>query len=746
MIDVGSAVGYLMLDTAGFKSGFRSAMDDLRTFQDESATAGDKFSALGSAMSSVGGTLTKSVTLPLVGVGAAAMAVGNDFEAQMSRVQAIAGATGDELILLKDQALQLGADTAFSAGEAAAGMENLASAGFNTEEIMAAMPGLLDLAASSGAEVGKASEIAASAIRGFGLEASEAGHVADVFALAAARTNAQTEDMGEAMKYVAPVAKAMGQSLEETSAAIGIMSDAGIKGSQAGTALRGAMSRLAKPTEKMYQVMDELGLSFYDTEGNMLPLNEQISMMETNMAGLTQEQKNNALITLFGQESLSGMLALIDRGPDAMIDLTNSFKDADGAAADMATTMMDNTKGSIDQMMGSLETFGIKLQEVLAPVIRGVVDKMTEFINGLSSMDEDTLQMIVTIAGAVAAIGPLLLIFGKLASAIGSISTLIGGAGGLSGILTMLTGPIGIIIAAVAALALAWSTNFGGIRDATASIFESIQTIVSTALDFITGLWDSNFLGIQDIISTWWESLELYWNMIFDTIAGIFEVFSLAFQGDWEGVWDKLKEIVSNIWETIKTLFSNFLNTIVDTLIRIGVRLLKAAKDAFDNVMKGFKEIWKNITDWFSKAIEDPVGTIKGIGQALFDAGASIFTFLWDGLKSIWDKITGWVTDGINWLVSKIKFWEDESEKINTEEAGGKAKISGSFATGLDYVPRDMNVRVHEGEAILTKQENSGRSDGKGDTYNFYSPVALTPVRAAQEMKKAKKELAMGFG
>ena len=236
-VDLGTAVGYLMLDTSGFTSGFSKAKAALKTFQDESATAADKFSAVGAAMTATGGTLTKSVTLPVVGLGTAIMKVGNDFEAQMSRVEAIAGATGEEMEKLNDLALQLGSDTAFSASEAAEGMENLASAGFTVNEIMEAMPGLLDLAASSGADLATATEIAASAVRGFGLEASDTTHVADVFAEAAARTNAQTEDMGEAMKYIAPVAKAMGQSLEETAAAVGILSDAGIKGSQAGTSL-----------------------------------------------------------------------------------------------------------------------------------------------------------------------------------------------------------------------------------------------------------------------------------------------------------------------------------------------------------------------------------------------------------------------------------------------------------------------------------------------------------------------------
>ena len=225
-------------------SKWTSAGDALEKF-------GNKVTNISGKIDNLGSTLTTSLTLPVLAIGTAAITTGNDFEAQMSRVQAIAGATKEELKLLTDQAIDLGAKTSFSATEAAAGMENLASAGFTTQEIMEAMPGLLDLAASSGAELATASEIAASAIRGFGLEANKSAHVADVFAEASARTNAQVEDMGEAMKYVAPVAKTVGINIEEAAAAIGIMSDAGIKGSQAGTTLRSGLTRIIKPTKQV---------------------------------------------------------------------------------------------------------------------------------------------------------------------------------------------------------------------------------------------------------------------------------------------------------------------------------------------------------------------------------------------------------------------------------------------------------------------------------------------------------------
>ena len=340
------------------------------------------------------GIATAATAAALTAFGVSAIKAGSEFSAQMSRVQAIAGATGDELKKLNKLAIQLGADTSFSASEAAAGMENLASAGFAVNDIMSAMPGLLDLAAVSGGDVAAASEIAASALNAFGLEASEASHVADVFARAAADTNAEALDMGEAMKYVGPVAKAMGLSLEETAASIGIMSDAGIKGGQAGTALRGALARLAKPTKVMKETMDELGLSFYDAEGNMLPLADTIAMLQDKTSGLTQEQRNNAMVTLFGQESLSGMLALVEAGPEKLDALTGSLVNSDGAAKDMADTMLNNLQGALDELSGSFETLQITIFQSGETPLKELAEKGTEYINRLTSAFAGKDQMI----------------------------------------------------------------------------------------------------------------------------------------------------------------------------------------------------------------------------------------------------------------------------------------------------------------------------------------------------------------
>lgn len=384
---------------------------------------GNTMTNVGGSMQNIGGKLTTGVTLPLAGLTAAALTAGVAFEQQMSRVGAIAGATAEELKQLTDQAKELGATTAFSASEVAAGMENMASAGFSTVEILASMPGVLDLAAVSGGDVALASEAAATAVRAFSLEAGDAGHVADVFARAAADTNAEVADMAEAMKYAAPMANTLGLSIEDTAAAVGIMSDAGIKGSQAGTTLRGAFTRLAKPTKAAAESMSKLGIEMFDAQGNILPMSGIVTELQDGLAGMTSEQKASTLAIIFGQEAMSGMMTLVEAGPDKVDALSTSFENSAGAADEMARMMQDNAAGAIDEMMGALETAGIEITQALAPTIRDLAGDVSELVGRFSELDAETQQNIIKWAAFAMAAGPVLSILGNITSGVGTLSS-----------------------------------------------------------------------------------------------------------------------------------------------------------------------------------------------------------------------------------------------------------------------------------------------------------------------------------
>lgn len=422
------ALNNAQADVAALAAELKDAESRAMRFGDSMQTAGDHILSAADKAGEIGTKLTVGVTTPIIGLGTAAVKAGNDFEAQMSRVSAIAGAYGDDLEKLRDMAIELGAETSFSATESAQAMENLASAGFSTEEIMQAMPGMLDLAASSGEDLASSADIAASTLRGFQLNASEAGHVADVLAKNAADTNAAIIDTGYAMKYVAPVAQSVGWSLEEVTAAIGVMADAGIKGEQAGTTLRGALTRLMKPTDAMQSAMDSLGITFYDSQGKMKPLSTIIDELQKSTEELTDEQRDNKLATIFGTEALSGMKVLLASSKDELDTMTDGLKKADGAAEKMADTMLDNTKGSIEEMNGSLETAGITIQKQLAPWITKGAEMVTDLANQFADLDENTQGTILTIGGIAAASGPVIK---GLSGVTGGIGKLVKGTGGL---------------------------------------------------------------------------------------------------------------------------------------------------------------------------------------------------------------------------------------------------------------------------------------------------------------------------
>lgn len=689
-----SVEALLKATDSGFVKTFKDAQDAVKTFEKNSNSM---TTAVGKVMQGTGAAMTKYITTPLIGVGVAAAKVGGDFEAQMSRVKAISGATGDTFEQMKQQAIDLGAKTAFSAKESAAGMENLASAGFSAQEIMKAMPGLLDLAAVSGGDVALASENTATALRGFGLEASEAGHVADVFARAAADTNAEVRDMGEALKYVAPVANSMGISLEETAAAIGIMSDAGIKGSQAGTTLRGALSRLARPTKAMQDTMDNLGVSFYDADGKMKPLKTQVELLKKAFEGLTPEQQQNALVTLYGQESLSGMMALIDKGPDSLGKLTKSLKDSDGAADDMARTMQDNMNSSIEQMFGAFESAAIVIQKILAPSIKKVADAISGLVEKFVSAPESTQKLVVAIGAIAIAIGPVLYALGMLVKAFQTMKVGLGVLGNgislfkkLGSAIGFLTSPVGLVIAAVALLVVGfiylWNTS-EDFRNFWIGLWEGIKSAVSSAVEWIQNAWKSTGEWFNNL----WKSIKEGADNVWTTIQEAPGKAADWIKNKWtetkeffSSIWDGIKEAASSAWEgivnilapyviAIKNVFQPMIDFFTNLWSQIGsiagsaweiiktavmgpiLLLIDLITGNFNQLKEDASMLWTTLTTNIQNIITTFVDIVVGYYTALKDTVINIWNVLTSTIKDVWNSFTTWIKETTNNIVNSIK-------------------------------------------------------------------------------------------
>lgn len=392
----------------------------------ELEAAGQKIQAVGKKMESAGKELTTKVTLPLIGIGIAAVKVGSDFEAGMSEVAAISGATGSDLDKLKEKAKEMGATTKFSASESAEALKYMAMAGWDTTQMLDGLDGVMMLAAASGENLGAVSDIVTDALTAFGMEASEAGNFADLLANTSSKANTNVSMLGESFKYVAPLFGSLGYSAEDAALALGLMANAGIKSSQAGTSLRSAITNLANPTSKMSKAIDDLGLSITDANGEMLPFKDVMDELRTKFAGLTEEQQAQYAASIFGKEAMSGMLAVINAGEKDYEKLTQATREYNGAASEMAETMEDNLQGELTKLKSALEGVGIQIFEILVPHLQRLVEKLQEAVEWFSNLSPEAQETIVKIGLLAAAIGPLLLVGGKLIGSIGSIVSLFG--------------------------------------------------------------------------------------------------------------------------------------------------------------------------------------------------------------------------------------------------------------------------------------------------------------------------------
>ncbi|ACK88708.1 phage tail tape measure protein, family, core region [Bacillus cereus AH820] len=386
--------------------------------------AGERMRSIGNRMQDVGATMGASFMAGATTMGYAlgkTITTAANFESAMSRVAALSGASDAELQKLTQTARDLGASTSFSASQAAEGMQYLAMAGFKTNDVIAAMPGLLDLAASGQMDLGAAADITSNIMSGFGIAAQDAGRVADVLAKASTNANTDVAQLGEAMVYLAPVSKSLGWSLEEATAAVMAMSDAGIQGAQAGAAFSTSMGRLAKPTGEMEKTMKKLKIEIFDANGKMKSMPGVIKELEKATRGMTDQQKSATLTTIFGAEAYKHWAVLIDKSSDALASNTDMLKKSAGTAKEIAAKQLDNLKGKIVILQSSIESASITIGHALIPAIDAIASGVQSAVDWFNNLDEGTQQMIATGAALTVGIMGIVGVLGLMSMAIGAL-------------------------------------------------------------------------------------------------------------------------------------------------------------------------------------------------------------------------------------------------------------------------------------------------------------------------------------
>jgi TP901 family phage tail tape measure protein len=644
--------------------------------QEKLNDVGQRLQDVGDRMQTAGQNLAMSFGAAATAIGGAlgfAVKKSMDFEAQLDRVGAIAGATPAEIKKLEQAALDLGASTSKSATEVAQGMEIMGAMGYNTNQILAAMPGIIAAAEASGEDMAMVAETVSSALNAFGLEASEASRVADVLAQAANDSAAGILDMQYTFKYAAPIAKSLGISLEELAAATEIMANNGIRGEQAGTTLRGALIRLSDPPKEAAEALAELGVKIIDSHGKMRPFGDIIAQLSEKTKNMSNAQKLAALSTIFGTEAASGMLTVIEAGPQKLDALTKSLQNSGGASQEAAKKMKDNLKGSLEELQGAFETAQITIGNALAPAIQKIAEALQGLINWFNNLSPSMQQFIAVgaavaavLTGIVAVIGVVLAVIGAAASGIGALTAAFGAvsgaiaaAGGMAGIFTTaiaaMTGPIGIAIGAIVgliAIGVALWRNWDEIKAKAIEIWGAIKDWFSQTLESIKQFFSQTWTNIKDFTSTTWESIkqttETVWNAIKDGVMVIITPFvdgiTNIFNGMKDGlmtIFEGLKQYFSGVWELIKNIFLGAVLLIVDLVTGDFEGLKNDAQAIFENMKSALSSIWEGIKMVFSGALEAVKGfvstaweNIKSNTSIVFDTVKSSISSIWDGIKS----------------------------------------------------------------------------------------------------------------
>lgn len=733
MIDVGTAIGYLDLDTSKFTSGFHSAMEDLKTFQSESTTVSDKLAAVGSGLESAGRSLTTAVTLPIVGAGTAFVKTASDFDSAMATVQAISGATGDDFEKLSKKAQEMGAKTKFSASESAEAFKYMAMAGWKTEAMLDGIEGIMNLAAASGEDLGLTSDIVTDALTAFGLQAKDSAHFSDVLASAANNSNTNVSMLGESFKYVAPVAGSLKYSIEDTAVALGIMANSGIKASQAGTSLRSIFTNLLKPTDQMQTVMDQLGISVTEEDGSMKTLHQTMVDLRTAFSTLEDSEKATAAATLAGKYGMSGLLAIVNTSDEDFNKLTNAINNADGTAQRMSDTMLNNLGGQLVILKSTIEGIAISFGEILMPAMRKVTEKLQNLANWINGLSAEEKEQIVKIAGIVAAIGPLLLVGGKLITGISKVIKIIGllkpalvavkaAIAGISAPVLALVAVIGVLVGAFVHL---WKTN-DEFRD---NIINTWNKIKETFQGFADGIVERinklgfDFENIGQVISAIWDGLCNFLapafeaaftqvsniiQFVLDEVMAILDFFVALFTGDWEGLWEATKNIFKGAWDFIVNTFTNIINRIKNTAnVVLGwfgtswEECWTAIKTFFVNTWNGilefFQSLPKKIQEFFQGVLDFFNELPEKIGEALGYVIGKIARWVvdtWEAAKELGPQVIDKIVEFFKELPGKIKefidkiveFFKELPGKIGEQLTKAKEKVIGWKADILNFI------------------------------------------------------------
>ncbi len=638
--------------------------------------AGEKLQGVGSAIEGAGQKLMP-VTAAVGGLSVAAVKVASDFDSAMSQVAAVSGATGKELDALRDKAREMGSKTKFSASEAAEAMNYMAMAGWKTGDMLDGIEGIMNLAAASGEDLATTSDIVTDALTALGLSAADSGHFADILAAASSNANTNVSMMGETFKYCAPVAGALGFTAEDTAEAIGLMANAGIKSSQAGTAMRTMLTSLTGEVTFVGDAFGELTVQTTNADGSMRSLGDILTDCRAAFAQMSESERAANAEALVGKNAMSGFLAVMNAAPGDIEKLNSAINNCDGTAERMAETMQDNLAGQLTILKSQLEELAISIGEILMPSIRQIVGWIQGLVDWLNGLDEGTKKVIVTVALVAAALGPVLIVIGKVVGAVGTILTVVPKiAGAVSGVAGLVSGTVipalSAVVAAIGWVPIAIAAVIGVVvllynkcewfRDAVNAVWAQVrdffvsawEVICSFFTETIPAAWESLVSFFQGIPAWWsglWQSVGDFFNNVWtgmmenpvlsgvvDMIRSLWENLSAALQGIWSGI----QTTASGAWELIKNVILGPVLLLIDLVTGNFTKLKEDALHIWTNIQQAASTIWSGIQQMVGSAVQGLVNHVSILLSGLRDfmgnlwsAVSSAAASAWNGLKNL---------------------------------------------------------------------------------------------------------------
>lgn len=708
-------------NTQATLNNYQKGLDDtnkkLKNHVAELEDAAKKMKEFGDKATKTGESLTKGVTAPIAAVGAIATKTAADFEGSMSQVQATMGITKDAMSkvngesvntmdTLGELAKKMGAETAFSASECAQALNYLALAGYDTQQMADTLPTVLNLAAAGDIDLASASDMVTDAMSALGMGVSEAGTMVDQMAKTASSTNTSVAQLGEGILTIGATAKSIKGGTGELNTALGILANNGVKGAEGGTHLRNIILSLQSPVDKAADCIEQLGLQVYDSDGNMRSMNDILSDLNTSMGGMTSEEKNNIISKIFNKTDLSSVNALLANTGSTWDELQKSINDSGGSAQQMADTQLDNLQGQLTILKSSLEGLSISVGEMLMPTIKSLVEWIQNVTTRLNGLDEGQKETVIKIAAIAAAIGPLLIIVGKMATGVSSIITVVKTLtpvfGALNGV--MAANPIAIIVIAIVALVAA---------------FIGLWNNCEEFRNFWIGLWDGIcgfFSDAAGAISNGINSIGDFFTGLPGKIQGGIDSFkSNVTNGFHEGM-ESAKEAVSGALSKVNELTGGKLGDAVE----LARTRLGDMKNAYDSAGGGIKGVAAGMMTGIRNYYKDGFNALDNLTGGRLGNLVKSFSGKFDGIKDAAQNAVSKLKNifDFNWSLPKIKL--------------PHFSTSGGFSLSPLKVPK-FDISWYKNGGILNSPTIFGMNGGHPMGGGEAGPEAVLPIALLKE-------------